>query len=157
MPYAPMAANPRCYLREQPGLPEMGMFALRTCSAGREVSLSRWRHCESRVPVTETNIAGSGVILYRRLALLNLERPGASIEAPADDRAGNRWAWPKSPRHVSTLPLSPLPPDGADIRNVSTDRLLLLSASLRVTCVFRAVSGCILLAVHNQVCSGCQP
>ena len=29
---------------------------------------------------------------------------GAASEAPAHERAGNRWAEPKPPRHISTLP-----------------------------------------------------
>ena len=29
---------------------------------------------------------------------------GPASEAPADERAGNRWARPKLPRHLSTLP-----------------------------------------------------
>jgi hypothetical protein len=31
---------------------------------------------------------------------------GLDSEAPADERAGNRQAQPKPPRHISTLPLS---------------------------------------------------
>ncbi len=32
---------------------------------------------------------------------------GSAREAPADERAGNGWAAPKPPRHISTLLLNP--------------------------------------------------
>ena len=37
---------------------------------------------------------------------------GVASEAPADERAGNRYATPKPPRHLSTLPLVRQPAQG---------------------------------------------